>query len=80
MTLYSDGRETAVTRTKRAELAAENRRLREQIAALTAQLTALQAANEGAYRQAHEATDGPGFDRRQPFPTAAGLDAKAVAS
>lgn len=48
-------------------LEAENRRLREHVAALTERLAALQTANEGAYRELRTATGGPVFDTAQPF-------------
>lgn len=54
-----------VTREQRLE--AENRRLREHVAALTERLAALQIANEGAYRELRTATGGPVFDTAQPF-------------
>ena len=46
---------------------AENRDLREQLAALTERLADLQAANEGAYRDLREATGGARFDPSKPF-------------
>jgi len=48
-------------------LQAENRVLRDQLAALTKQLAGLQTANEGAYRELSIATGGPRFDPTQPF-------------
>jgi hypothetical protein len=49
------------------QLEAENRDLRNHLAALTERLADLQAANEGAYREVQDATGGPRFDHRQPF-------------
>ncbi|MER5909542.1 hypothetical protein ABT124_03300 [Streptomyces sp. NPDC001982] len=49
------------------QLAAENRDLRDQLAALTERLADLQTANEGHYREQHDATGGPRFDTGQPF-------------
>ncbi|MGW1001747.1 hypothetical protein [Streptomyces sp. NPDC002520] len=50
-------------------LKAENRDLRNQLAALAERLADLQAANEGHYRAQYDAAGGPRFDRRQTFPS-----------
>lgn len=50
-------------------LQAENRQLRETVAALDARLVELQTANEGRYAADYDATGGPAFDKDQPFPT-----------
>ncbi|MEU1596164.1 hypothetical protein ABZ468_25725 [Streptomyces sp. NPDC005708] len=52
---------------KELQLTAENRDLRDQLAAATERLVELQAANEGHYRQQYDATGGPRFDKGQPF-------------
>ncbi|MBP5875710.1 hypothetical protein PV360_36960 [Streptomyces scabiei] len=49
------------------QLEAENRRLRDQLAALTEKLADLQRANERMYADDHDATGGPRFDTQQPF-------------
>lgn len=54
------------TRTER-RLEAENRALRDQVAALTEKLADLQRANERMYADDHDATGGPRFDPEQPF-------------
>ncbi|MFF0597847.1 hypothetical protein [Streptomyces antibioticus] len=65
---------TGVRRLRTLITDAEVRRLRAQLAAavdrarrLDEQLAALQAANEGAYRELRQATGGPRFDTSQPF-------------
>ncbi|MFJ2477068.1 hypothetical protein ACIOWI_29535 [Streptomyces sp. NPDC087659] len=50
-------------------LQAENRQLRETVAALDTQLVQLQTANERMYADDYDATGGPCFDPKQPFPT-----------
>ncbi|MDX3026771.1 hypothetical protein [Streptomyces scabiei] len=54
------------TRTER-RLEAENRALRDQVAALTEKLADLQRANERMYAGDYSATGGPRFDTQQPF-------------
>lgn len=49
------------------QLEDENRRLHAQLAALSAQLEALQSANEGHYRAQYDGTGGPLLDRTRPF-------------
>jgi hypothetical protein len=49
------------------QLEAENRDLRDQLAALTERLTDAQRASEGQYRAQYEASGGPRFDTSQPF-------------
>ncbi|MGW0583524.1 hypothetical protein ACWD25_48200 [Streptomyces sp. NPDC002920] len=59
---------TKSTPTRRErQLEAENRSLRDQLAALSARLTDLQRANEAAYRDQEAATGGARFDTAQPF-------------
>lgn len=48
-------------------LRAENRDLRGMVKALSDQVIALQAANEGAYREQYDAAGGPRFDKLRPF-------------
>lgn len=57
------------TTARERQLEAENSRLRQQLVALTTQLEALQAANEGHYRAQYDTTGGPRLDRYRPFGT-----------